>query len=67
MCGTVTAVFPAVAPDSIGGWIGCVGMFIAGLCVSAGFQFLGKKMNVNENPKPLEELNQEYSKDETKQ
>lgn len=48
MCGTLTAIFPDAAPASALGWVGCVLMLIAGLFVSALFQFLGKKFNVEE-------------------
>ena len=48
MCGTLTAIFPNTMPDTYGGFLGCIIMFIAGLYVSGVFEYLGKKFHVDE-------------------
>ena len=45
MCGTLAAIYPSAMPATVSGWIICVLLFLAGLVISAAFQFLGKKFN----------------------
>ena len=47
MCGTLIAILlPAVPKVTGADWITCAILFIIGLIVSVGFQFLGKKFNL---------------------
>ena len=46
MCGTLTAIFPSSMPETFVGFLGCIIMFLAGLCISTLFQYLGKVFRV---------------------
>jgi len=48
MCGTLIAVLIQAVPQVAGiNWIACCILLIIGLCVSVGFQLLGKKFNMD--------------------
>ena len=67
MCGTLIAIFPNAVPTTIGGWVGCAAMLVAGVFVSSLFRFLGKKFNVDEVKEETEtEIKNESTEEDIK-
>ncbi len=54
MCGTLITIFPKALPTTAMGWVSSIAALGIGLCISGAFQWLGKKLRVDELKEELE-------------